>query len=175
MQRLVAAGWSMRMARKRVAIGKQITQWRKSLGRTVATASAAPGMIADLQRQLDAANERVEELEEMNDLLTEELDSLRQHEEEMEEDSGSSFEGFESDASMEDPQADDAPASDANGDAMDNDPEADGASVPDAAGESSESLGSTLDGLLRGDPDGDEFRAAVGAWLASGPDELPSG
>ena len=43
-------------------MGKKITQWRKSLRRTVVTASAAPSMVADLQRQLDAANERIEEL-----------------------------------------------------------------------------------------------------------------
>ncbi len=57
----------------------------------MATASAAPAMIADLHDQLLAANERIEELEEMNELLTEELDSLRQHEEEMESGDESSF------------------------------------------------------------------------------------
>ncbi|KAF6227951.1 hypothetical protein HO133_007679 [Letharia lupina] len=36
-------------------------------------------MIADLQRQLVAANERFQELEEMNELLEEELESLRRH------------------------------------------------------------------------------------------------
>lgn len=45
----------------------------------MATASAAPAMIADLQGQLVAAHERIEELEGMNELLEEELESLRRH------------------------------------------------------------------------------------------------
>lgn len=60
------------MSRRRAKLDKEITQWRKAQEHTVATASAAPAMIADLQRQLVAANERVGELEE-------ELESLRRH------------------------------------------------------------------------------------------------
>lgn len=92
------------LSRARVDIGKKITQWRKLQGRTVATASAAPSMIADLQRQLDAANERIDELEDMNGLLEQELESLRQHEEALEDVNESSSEGANSDY---DPQADD--------------------------------------------------------------------
>ncbi|KAF6239591.1 hypothetical protein HO173_002136 [Letharia columbiana] len=73
------AGWSRKLSRRRAKLGKEITQWRKSQGHTVATASAAPAMIADLQGQLVAAHERIEELEGMNELLEEELESLRRH------------------------------------------------------------------------------------------------
>lgn len=72
-------GWSRRISRRRAKLDKEITQWCKAQGHTVATASAAPAMIADLQRQLVTANERVEELEEMDELLEEELESLRRH------------------------------------------------------------------------------------------------
>lgn len=67
------------MSRRRAKLGKEITQWRKAQGHTVATASAAPATVTDLERQLVAANERVEELEEMSELLEEELESLRRH------------------------------------------------------------------------------------------------
>ena len=62
-------------AERREELGKEITQWRKSQGHTVATASAAPAMFATFQEQLDAANERIEELEGVNDLLEGELES----------------------------------------------------------------------------------------------------
>ena len=77
------AGWSRRLSRERKKIGKQITQWRKAQSQTVATASAAPSMISNLQTQLDVANQRIEELELINELLKEELESLRQHETEL--------------------------------------------------------------------------------------------
>ena len=68
------------MLRRRTKLGKKITQWRKLQGQTVATASSASAMIASLSQQLEAANERIEELEGMNSFLEEELESFREHE-----------------------------------------------------------------------------------------------
>lgn len=79
---------SMRRARKR--IGKKITQWRKEQARTEATSSRAPAIIADLHRQLVAANQRVadlevevEEQEQARALVEEELESMRLYEAEL--------------------------------------------------------------------------------------------
>ena len=90
-------------ARLRKELCKRITQWRKSHGQTVATALAAPTMVVELQRQLDAANERIKELEGMNEILEGELESMREHEELAEENDESSREGIESDADSAEP------------------------------------------------------------------------
>ena len=45
-------------------LGAKITQWRKSEGKTVATAGTAAGVIARLRSELLAARWRIEELEE---------------------------------------------------------------------------------------------------------------
>ena len=60
-------------------------------------------MVVELQRQLDAANERIEELEGMNEILEGELESMREHEELAEENDESSWEGIESDADSAEP------------------------------------------------------------------------
>lgn len=118
MRRLGRRGWSARLRRKRAKLGKEITQWRKSQGQTVATASAAPSIIADLQRQVTALSERVEELEDTNQLLEEELESYREHEEALEggEESSDSF--FDFGAEADEPEEEPALADDPNGDVV---------------------------------------------------------
>ena len=66
----------MRVQRDRKEIGKEITQWRKARGLTVATGSSAPTIIANLQGQLYAARRCIEELEETTDEYVEEIESL---------------------------------------------------------------------------------------------------
>ena len=60
-------------------------------------------MVVELQRQLDAAKERIEELEGMNEILEGELESMREHEELAEEDGASSQGGIGSDADTAEP------------------------------------------------------------------------
>lgn len=96
------------MRRSRAHIGRRITQFRKEQGLTVATSSQAATIIANLQRdlqaareELEAAHERVQELEDQNELLQEELDSIDAHEAELDEpapdEGGSEWGGFPDD------------------------------------------------------------------------------
>ena len=64
MRRVARAGLTDNLRRKRVKLGAKITQWRKSEGKTVATAGTAAAVIARLQSELLAAHRRIEELEE---------------------------------------------------------------------------------------------------------------
>lgn len=64
MRRVARAGLTDNLRRKRVKLGAKIIQWRKSEGKTVATAGTAAAVIARLQSELLAAHRRIEELEE---------------------------------------------------------------------------------------------------------------
>ena len=78
--------------RSRKQVGRKITQFRKEQGLTVATSSQAATVIANLHRdlqvakdELEAARERIKELEDHNELLQEEVDSINAHEAELDE------------------------------------------------------------------------------------------
>lgn len=99
--------------RSRKQVGRKITQFRKEQGLTVATSSQAATVIANLHRdlqaakeELDAARERVQELEDQNELLQEEVDSMNAHEAELDEpapdEGGSERGGFPDLDEMED-------------------------------------------------------------------------
>ena len=63
-------------------------------------------MIASLSQELQAANERIEELEGMNSLLEEELDSFREHEGVIAEEEDDAFPDFSQFEGLPDPSPD---------------------------------------------------------------------
>ena len=66
-------GLTSELRKKRKALGRKITQWRKSSGHTEATAVALPAVVARLQGENASLRARVEEFEEKVDELEEQL------------------------------------------------------------------------------------------------------
>lgn len=148
MRRQARDGWSERINKRRKKIGRKVTLWRKLQGQTGVTA-----LTANLQIELAAAKQRVEELEKMNKLLEEELESQRQHERDV--------------AGMNESPGEDSSIS---GDDEDHEDARNGAFVLDPAGSLSQP---SSDGTLMPDENGEDALAEMEAWLAQGAPQSP--